>query len=265
MVESELLFTHILDCDRVSLYLNKDTLLTSNQSELISGSLKRRIKGEPLQYIIGKAEFMGFEFKVNPDVLIPRPETEILVEAALRLARGLGLKALNILDMGTGSGCIAVSLAKNLEGAQITAVDISMRALKTAAKNAQLNKAEVNFIQSDLFSNKALKVKSYDLIVSNPPYIVSKDIGYLQPELRYEPVAALDGGIDGLEFYREMIKKAPVYLKDGGMLLMEMGFNQRNDIEGLFAGSDYFDIIEVIKDYNNIDRVIAAKKGRRDG
>jgi release factor glutamine methyltransferase len=265
MVESELLFTHILDCDRVSLYLNKDTLLTSCQSELISASFKRRIKGEPLQYVLGKAEFMGLEFKVNPDVLIPRPETELLVDSAIRLARSLGPRALNILDMGTGSGCIAIALAKNLKDAKITAVDISGKALDAAAKNAQLNNTEVNFMQSDLFSSNGLRTKSFDLIVSNPPYIISKEISHLQPELQYEPFIALDGGIDGLEFYRRIIEKAPLYLRDGGILLMEMGFNQGKDIEDLFGGTEYFDIIEVIKDYNNIDRVIAAKKGRRDG
>ena len=260
MIESEILFTQVLDCDRVSLYLNKDKSLTSSQAKRISSSLKRRINGEPLQYILGKTEFMGFEFKLTPDVLIPRPETEILVEAAIKIVQNSRFSIQNILDIGTGSGCIAISLAKLLKDVKITAADISNESLKVAAENAKSNNVVVNFIQSDLFSSYQLRAKSYELIVSNPPYIPRDQIKSLQRELKYEPFIALDGGSDGLESYRKIIKEAPDYLNHNGILIMEMGFGQRKCIEDIFKGVKSFNIIEVIKDYNNIDRVIVATK-----
>jgi release factor glutamine methyltransferase len=253
MIESELLFTQVLDCDRLTLYLNKDKRLTSHQSRSISSSFKRRIKGEPLQYILGKTEFRGLEFKVNKNVLIPRPETEILVEAAIKYAKNK-----KILDLGTGSGCIAVSIAKELSGIDLTAVDISKDALAIAKENAKLNGVKVRFLRSNFF--KGLSEK-YDIIVSNPPYIPCAEIKSLQPELKYEPLIALDGGCDGLASYRKIIQEAPDYLKADGMLIMEMGFNQRKPIEGIVSEAKSFNIIEVIKDYNNIDRVIVVKKG----
>jgi release factor glutamine methyltransferase len=257
MIESELLFTQVLGCDRVSLYLNKDKRLTSDQARFISSSLEKRIKGEPLQYILGKTEFMGLEFRVNKKVLIPRPETETLVEAAIKYAKGK-----KILDLGTGSGCIAVSIAKKSPGSDVTAVDISKDALDIAKENAELNRVKVRFLRTKLF--KGLLTK-YDLIISNPPYIPRDQIRSLQPELKYEPFIALDGGNDGLAFYRKIIKEAPDYLKDNGILIMEMGFNQRKWIEGILRRVKHFNIIEVIKDYNNIDRVIVVQKGRRNG
>lgn len=257
MIESELLFTYLLGCDRASLYLNKDTRLTSNQATFISSTLERRIKGEPLQYILGKTEFMGLEFKVNEKVLIPRPETEILVEAAIKYAKNK-----KILDLGTGSGCIAVAIAKRSLDADVTAVDISQGALDIAKDNAKFNGVNVRFIRTKLFKGLFSK---YDLIISNPPYIPRDQIRLLQPELEYEPFIALDGGNDGLGFYRKIIKEAPDYLRDNGILIMEMGFNQRKYIEDIFSEVKHFNIIEVIKDYNNIDRVIVVKKGRRDG
>lgn len=261
MNESELLFTQVLGCDRVSLYLNKEKRLTSNQATFISSSLQRRIKGEPLQYILGKTEFMGLEFKVNEKVLIPRPETEILAETALRYLGTPFTPKLRVspkvLDLGTGSGCIAISIAKRSPGSDVTALDISKDALDIARENAELNGVKVRFLRAKLF--KGLFTK-YDLIISNPPYIPRDQIQSLQPELKYEPFIALDGGSDGLEFYRKIIKEAPDYLKDNGILIMEMGFNQRKLIEGILKGVKYFSIIEIIKDYNRIDRVIVLKK-----
>jgi release factor glutamine methyltransferase len=282
MNETELLFTQVLNCDRMSLYANKDRPLTSAQAAFISSSLKRRIKGEPMQYILGKTEFMGLEFKLNKDVLIPRPETEILVEASLSYLGtplkpklrvspysndSLGGDTLpidskgvpKVLDVGTGSGCIAVSIAKMLPDVEVTASDVSQEALDVAKENARFNGVKIKFICSELF--RALPA-DFDLIISNPPYIPREQIRELAPELKYEPFIALSGGNDGLEFYRKIIKEAPDHLKDEGILIMEMGFNQRKDIEDIFRGLKYFNIIKVIKDYNNIDRVIVAKKGR---
>ncbi len=266
MNETELLFTDILNCNRLSLYLNKDIFLDRAKSFLVSGVLKRRIRGEPLQYILGKTEFMGLEFKVTPHVFIPRPETEILVETAIKIGYRLWVigHRLKILDIGTGCGNIAISMARNLLYCEMDAIDISDNALKVALSNVKLNNAKVNFIQSDLFNTYNLQPNTYDLIVSNPPYISTAEIEALQPEVKYEPHMALDGGKDGLDFYRRIINKAPRYLRKDGFLIMEMGFNQKDAIKNIFQKTGYFEIIELIKDYNNIDRIIIAKKRERE-
>lgn len=259
MNEPELLFTEILNCNRSSLFLNKESPLDKDKSILIASVLKRRIKGEPIQYILGKTEFMGLEFKVNKDVFIPRPETEILVEKTLKVVREL-----NILDMGTGSGCIAISLATLLPNAKIDAIDISEKALKIAKENAKLNNVNINFIQGDLFTPHPSPLTPYDLIVSNPPYVPTAEIEGLQLEIKYEPDIALDGGKDGLDFYRRVVTCAPNYLNKGGFLIMEMGFNQRPAVENIFQKSGNFEIIEVVRDYNNIERVVVTRKIRED-
>lgn len=260
MNESELIFTEILNCDRLSLYLNKDTLLDKNKSSLLSSILKRRILSEPIQYILGKLEFMGLEFKVNKDVFIPRPETEMLVETAINIVKLLNCQTVKIWDIGTGSGNIAISLAKFLPQAEIFATDISREALEVAKENAKLNNAKINCTQSNLFNNYHLRPISYDLIISNPPYIPTPMIELLQPEIRYEPVIALDGGKDGLDFYRKIIQRAPLYLKENGFLIMEMGFNQGESVKNIFQNSPNFEIIEKVLDYQNIERVIVAQK-----
>lgn len=267
MTEAELLFTNILNCSRHSLYLDNDIILGGDSSSLISCVLKRRIKAEPIQYILGKTEFMGLDFRVTKDVLIPRPETEILVEKTIEIARSLGQGITSILDIGTGSGCIAVSLAEFLPGITITATDICHKAIETAQGNALSNNVadKIKFIYSDLFSSYELGVMSYDIIVSNPPYIAAAEIEELQPEVKYEPRRALDGGEDGLDFYRRIIEGAPGYLKEDGFLIMEMGFSQNESIKNIFQNSGYFEIIELEKDYNNIDRVIMAKKRDKNG
>ncbi len=267
MTEAEVLFTNILNCSRQSLYLDKDIFLDKAKFSFVSSALRRRIKGEPIQYILGRTEFMGLEFKVTPDVFIPRPETEILVEKTVEIARSSDPGARSILDIGTGSGCIAVSLAKFLPNIILTATDISHKAIETAQSNALLNNAadKIKFIYSDLFTSYGLLIRSYDIIVSNPPYIPAAEIEELQPEVKYEPRIALDGGKDGLDFYRRIIDKAPSYLKENGFLIMEIGFNQGEAIKNIFQKSGYFQIIELIKDYNNIDRVVIAKKREKNG
>jgi len=267
MLEAELLFTELFNCDRLSLYLEKRPAITKDKLALISSVLKRRITGEPIQYVLGKTEFMGLKFKVTPDVFIPRPETEILVETAIKLVHRPQsiVHSYNILDLGTGSGCIAVLLTKFLPNAKISAVDISGRAIQLAKENARLNKVEIDFIQSDLFNTVDYRLSTIDLIVSNPPYITSAEIDNLQPEIQYEPRLALDGGKDGLEFYRKIISLSPYYLKKDGLLIMEMGFNQAGAIRNIFKISGKFKILEVVKDYNNIDRVVVARKVGRNG
>jgi release factor glutamine methyltransferase len=263
MTESELLFTQALNCDRAALRFNKDKHLTSEQSFFISSVLKRRATGEPIQYILGKAEFMGLEFIINEDVLIPRPDTEILVEAVLKYAGSLPPDKNRILELGTGSGCIAVSLAKFLPAFKITATDISLKALMAAKSNASLNKVagRITFLLSDLFSSLSARGNKYSICVSNPPYIASGEIDKLQPEIKYEPRVALDGGSDGLKLYRKIIKESSGYFKSGCFLVMEIGYSQRKGIEDIFSKHSPFNIVEVIKDYNNLDRVIVARKG----
>jgi release factor glutamine methyltransferase len=262
MTESELLFTEIFNLDRLNLYLNKELPLDNTSSSFISSVLRRRIKGEPLQYILGKTEFMGLEFKVNKDVFIPRPETEILVETAIKSIKVSKYQSIRVLDIGTGSGNIAISLAKFVPQAEIFATDISEEALEVATENAKLNNVKINFIQSGLFDTYGLTPTTYNLIISNPPYIPISEIEKLQLEIKYEPRIALDGGEDGLDFYRKIIKDSVSHLEAGGFLILEIGFNQRMQIEKIFQKSKNFEIIEVVKDYSNIDRVIVARKKR---
>jgi release factor glutamine methyltransferase len=267
--EIELLFSEILNCRRLDLYLNKDAKVNKDKSRLISAALKRRLSGEPIQYILGKTEFMGLEFRVNKNVFIPRPETEILTETALKIAYRLSRIAyrVEILDLGTGSGCIAVSLAKYLDNAKITATDISEKALEAAMDNARLNKAsdKITFVNSDLFAEYGIRNTEYDVIVSNPPYIATGEIDELAPEIRCEPRIALNGGLDGLDFYRRIINAAPNYLKASGFLIMEMGFAQREKIKNIFQQSGNFAIREVVKDYSGIDRIIVAQRAEENG
>ncbi|OQB10857.1 MAG: Release factor glutamine methyltransferase [Candidatus Omnitrophica bacterium ADurb.Bin205] len=263
MTESELLFTHALGCKRESLYLDKGRRLTLSQGSFISSALKRRLSGEPLQYILGSTEFMGLEFKVNTHVLIPRFETEILVDAAIKYARSLMPFNRRVLEIGTGSGCIAISLAKFLPGLKITATDISIEALRVALDNARLNGVlnRVSFAASDLFDSLAADLFRYSICITNPPYVRSGEIDGLQPEVRHEPRESLDGGMDGLSFYRRIIKGSSDYLINEGILIMEIGFNQREGVEGILRDSNSFKVIEIIKDFNNIDRVIVARRG----
>jgi len=254
--EAELVLTHVLNCDRLSLYLNKDSKLDKDKSALFSSILKRRIKGQPVQYILGSSEFMGLKFKVDKRVLIPRPETEILVEAAIE-----GLKNIekpDVLDIGTGSGCIAVSLAKNIPNCKIMATDISPEALELAGQNADLYRVKIEFLRSDLFAG--LRLKEFDLIISNPPYVPTRELKSLAREISFEPVLALDGGSDGLDFYRRIISQASGYLKKGGLLVFEVGINQAGQVKDMLETGEKFDDLRIIKDYNNIQRVVIARR-----
>jgi len=269
MNETELLFTDILNCQRHHLYLERDLLLNREQRNFIRRALHKRIKAEPIQYILGKAEFMGLVFRVNRHVFIPRPETEILVDIAVKFVSSLKpqVSKVSILDIGTGSGCIAVSLVKCLPQVEVEATDISPQALEIARLNARLNKVgeRIKFTVSDLFNSCDLRPATCDLIVSNPPYIPTPEIENLEPEVRYEPRLALDAGKDGLDFYRRIINESPSYLKPDGLLIMEMGYAQRQEIEKMIKKSNDFEVREIVKDYNKIDRVIVAKRKRRNG
>ena len=259
MNETELLFTKVLNCSRNSLYLHNGAALDREKQLFISSVLKRRIKGEPIQYILGESEFMGLPFKVTRDVLIPRPETEILIETVLKYGPQ------KILELGTGTGCIAVSLAKFIPSVRIVALDISKGALIVAVENAERNGVldKIEFKLFDLLADNRefhkVQIGNFDLIVSNPPYIRSSQIHGLAPEIQFEPRVALDGGEDGLDFYRKIIKNASSYLNKNGYLILEMGFGQCAKIRKILQNSLNFEIIEVVKDYSNIDRVIVSK------
>lgn len=219
--------------------------------------IKRRIAGEPYAYIVGEKEFMKLKFKVNKHTLIPREDTEILVQKAINIVGHMvhHHKQIKILDMCTGTGCIAISLAKYIQNAEVDAVDISEEALFVAKQNAELNNVRINFIHSDLFENVKDK---YDMIVSNPPYIIADEIKKLQKEVQKEPIIALDGGIDGLDYYKEISKKAINYLKKDGDLLFEIGFDQGQAVSKILENDGYSNI-EIIKDLSENDRVIIAK------
>lgn len=267
MTEKEYILTHILNCSRLDLYLDKFSAAEKSGAEL-SRIMARRKQGEPIQYITGSCEFMGLTFKVDKRVLIPRPETEILVEKAIDLVRSSDFARLSarqgvrsILDIGTGSGNIAVSLARYLPECKITAIDISAAAIELARENARLNRVEsrIEFVVSDLFS--ALdESRPFDLIISNPPYISNLEMENLPPEVKYEPRLALEAGQDGLDFYQRIIKDCPAYLKKEGIILLEMGYNQGIPIQEIFRQSGNFKILKVVADYGNIERVIVAKK-----
>lgn len=263
-------------CGREQLYAHGDRELDDDVLQRYMEMLGKRSCGYPLQYLTGTQEFMSLSFAVGPEVLIPRQETELLVETVLKFCRDRLNKAgfknernCRVLDMGAGSGCIAVSLAYYLPGCIVTAVDISKGALDIVKKNAFNNGVEdrVFTVQSDLFENLDSKLPfegQYDVIVSNPPYIRSADIKGLHREVReHEPVEALDGGIDGLDFYRRIIREAPHYLKKGGMLAFETGYDQAAEVSKLMSArkqglSQCFKDISIYKDLAGIDRVVAG-------
>ena len=214
----------------------------------------RRISGEPLQYIIGKAGFMGMDFEVNKNTLIPRQDTETLIETLIDM---IGDRKVSILDIGTGSGCIGISLGKFLKDARITVLDISQEALNTALRNADRNGVKIKAVCMDILSE--IPEGKYDIIVSNPPYIETSIIKSLQTEVRdYEPLSALDGGSDGLLFYRRITDIAPRLLNEKGVLAYEIGYDQGEKVHMLME-KDFYDI-RIIKDYCGNDRVITGKK-----
>lgn len=266
MKESELILTHILNCNRSDLYL-KDLSLDEEKINQLNLILLRRKHHYPLAYLLGKVEFMGLSFKIKEGVFIPRFETEVLAETAIDLIRGsedLRFRNLKILDIGTGCGNIAVCLAKFLPNVRIVATDISVSALDIARENAKRNRVEdrIEFIQVDIFTY-LLPTTYYllDIIISNPPYIPTKEIKNLQKEIRFEPYISIDGGPDGLDFYRRIIYEAPNYLKKKGFLILEIGFGQYESIKEIFKLSRNFTVLKIVKDYNNINRVIVARYG----
>ena len=259
--DSEELFCFCYHIERKSLFMNWSKEIDEHQCERYFSLLDLRCAGRPLQYITGHQEFMGLDFAVNEHVLIPRMDTEVLVERALAIIGDSERKIRRVLDLCTGSGAIAVSLAK-LSVADITASDVSEEALATARKNAAGNQAKVSFACGDLFSpfRRKLGRTRFDLIVSNPPYIPTEEIQELQTEIRdHEPHLALDGGEDGLSFYRRIIEEAPDFLRKRGTLLLEIGFDQAEAVAGLARARGCYQEAEVTRDLAGLNRVVELR------
>lgn len=256
--DAEILLRLVLGRDRAWLLAHGDDKAEPNLWRTYFALLSRRLRGEPIQYIAGETEFYGLPFRVTPDVLIPRPETEILVEKALEVA---GCRDQSrIVDVGTGSGCIAVALAKALNSNRVTAIDSSPTALEVARDNAQRIGVNVRFLAGNLLTPVA--EEAFDLVVSNPPYVPEEERDSLAVEVRdYEPPLALFGGHDGLDVYRRLIPAAHAALVPDGWIALEIGFAQSEAIERLLAASG-FHAIEFTPDLQGIPRVASAQRGR---
>lgn len=249
-LDAQLIVGRALDMTRVQILTYPDRIIAENEKCKINEMYLKRINRMPMQYILGVCEFMGLNFKVNENTLIPRGDTEILVEKAIELINKNKYKS--VLDIGTGSGAIAVSVAKYTD-AKVTAVDISNEAINVAKENAEQNGVNVQFINSNLFSNINEK---FDLILSNPPYIEKDVIKTLEPDVKnYEPMLALDGGVDGLDFYKSITKDCCKYLNKNGSIAFEIGYNQGEAVSSLLDAYN-FDKISIEKDLAGFDRVV---------
>lgn len=260
---AEILLAHTLGLNRIDLYLRHDQPLTAPELARYKGLIKRRIKGEPVAYITGVKEFWSLEFQVSPEVLIPRPETECLIEAALPILKTKGRGPRHVLELGTGSGAIIVALASEMPHNRYIATDRSLGALALARRNAQIlgYATCIDFIAGDWFTPFRPGGHDFDLIVSNPPYIRSGDIQGLAPEIsHFEPAEALDGNGDGLGPARRIIQEAHVYLRPGGELLLEMGCDQGAALQALATQSKGYRNSAVAKDYGGLERILHLKR-----
>lgn len=266
-VDAEILTFNAAGIDRLPAYMD-NPVISKELLEKIRRAVARRAKGEPVQYIVGRVEFLGLNIYVGKGVLIPRPETELLAEEAIETAqraegkrqsaKAIDYQPFRVLDLCTGSGCIALSLAKAFPEAEIQGTDVSRAALRFAKKNAEANGIKnVTFLEGSLFGPLP-EDAVFDLIVSNPPYIISSDITGLQREIKdWEPVEALDGGTDGLDFYRNIFAEAARYLRPGGVILCELGFGQSAEVTEM-AKKAGFRNISLRKDLAGIERILKA-------
>ncbi len=261
-LEAEILLSFALNIKRIQIYTMFEKVLNQEELAAFKKLIIRRIRREPTSYIIGRKSFMSLDFIVDKNVLIPRPETEILVESAIDIIKELNKENTNVLEIGTGSGAIAISIAKYCPNTKIIATDISQKALEIAQKNSEHHKTDgnVQFIAGNIFENLNKDLK-FDLILSNPPYIKTAEIQNLQPEIKnFEPLVALDGGQDGLDFYRKISKEAHNYLQQNGYLILECGYEQSKKVIDLIKNSYEYSRIYSKKDLNGIDRVVIAEK-----
>ena len=262
-LQTELLLAHLLKLPRMKLYLNFDRVLAASETDMLRELVMRRGRHEPLQHITGSTFFCGHEIAVNRHVLIPRPETELLAELGWQFLATCNPQPGTCLDLCTGSGCIAIAIAAKCPPAKISATDISADALALAKENAARNKVaeRIQFLQSDGFAALSAGTQ-FDLIVSNPPYIPSSEIETLAPEVRdFDPRLALDGGADGLFFYRKLAPEAKAFLKPGGKIIVEFGDGQADAIKEIFADEKW--IVEAVKeDYSQRARILIASLNR---
>jgi release factor glutamine methyltransferase len=250
-LETRILISHALQLSRVQLITQSARALTAEEAQRLTELFQRRLKGEPIAYIIGEREFYGLSFHVTPDVLIPRPETELLVELAVDYLPDNG----RVLDLGTGSGAIAIAIANTRTDSAVTALDVSDAALSVAKLNAARHQLRIEFLQSDWYS--ALGDQHFDIIVANPPYIASNDVHLSQGDLRFEPVAALTDRADGLSALRAIASGAAPHLHQGGWLLMEHGYDQAEQVRAMLAAEE-FSQVQSWKDLAGIERVSGA-------
>ncbi len=260
-LDAEILLAHARGCPRIQLYTNYDQPLTDVQRATMRDLVKRRAAAEPVAYLVGHREFFSLDFRVTKSVLVPRPDTETLVVEAIERLKSQAQP--RVLDIGTGSGCIAISLAVNCPTASLTAIDISESALAIATENARKHGVSdrIRFLQGDLFS--PLASDQFELIASNPPYIATAEIESLMPEVRlHEPVSALDGGADGLNVIRRLVSDAPKHLVPGGILLIEISGEQAEAVTQLLATNGSYDDISVLRDLAKQPRVVRAARNR---
>lgn len=256
--EANSLLAFALEKDKTFLVAHSEYELSADEEKRFQNIIQRRARREPFQYIVGKQEFFGLDFAVTKDVLIPRPETETIVEQAINILEKI--ENPKFCEIGVGSGCISVSILHNVKQAFGKALDISQKALNVARSNAEKHRvsARLEFDISDVFS--VLADEKFDLIVSNPPYIAEKDLENLQPEVRdYEPLTALTDGKNGLSIVERIIKESPLFLNENGFLLMEIGFDQAEMVEPMFEKS-VWQTIEILQDFQGILRTVKAKR-----
>lgn len=259
---SKELLCYTLNQNKQYLVINMDKEVDEKEYQQYKNNLKEIIEGKPIQYITNKQEFMGLDFYVDENVLIPQPDTEVLVENVLEICKNIkNEQTIKILDLCTGSGAIAISLSKILNEKniknKIIASDISDKALEVAKRNNETNKTNVEFIKSDLFEK--IEENDFEIIVSNPPYIRDHIISTLSKQVQCEPIIALAGGEDGLNFYREIIDKAHLHIKNNGYLCLEIGYDQKKDVLNLFKDYEKYRDINVVKDLSNNDRCVISK------
>ena len=250
------ILSYTLNKDQQYFVINGDKELQLEEEKNAKEAIDKIISGIPIQYITNKQEFMTEEYYVDENVLIPQPDTEILVEEVLKICANNNCNA-KILDLCTGSGAIAISLKKRIIKSTMFASDVSIKALNIARKNANINGTEINFIESDLFDK--IQEKDFDIIVSNPPYIKKEVLKTLSKQVQNEPILALDGGESGLEFYKKIANEAYIYIKNNGFLCLEIGYDQAKEVEEILIKNKYYKDIRVIKDLSNNDRCIISK------